>query len=148
MTRGIGDVIDWDVRGHRFGDGRQDRKEFEPYVPATRHRVQVGLDRFGGKPFIITHRKNCTASSLDDPIGTLSAQGGNHHSLVRPAATVDECEVRPLTLGEKAAAQGFPAHHILAGTETQQKLQIGNAVPVNVAQWLASRIHSALEAAA
>lgn len=146
VTRGIGEVIDHSVPGHRFGEGRQDRKEFTPYVAATRRRVEIGLDRFAGKPFIITLRNNCTASSLDEPIGTLSAQGGNHHTLVRPGATVDECEVRALTLGEKAAAQGFPKHHVMAGTDTEQKLQIGNAVPVNVAHWLGARIREVLPA--
>jgi DNA (cytosine-5)-methyltransferase 1 len=144
VTRGIGEVIDMTVRGHRFGDGRQDRKEFTPYVAATRRRVEIGLERFGGEPFVITLRKNGTASSLDEPIGTLSAQGGNHHMLVRPDATgvADDCEVRALAIREKAAAQGFPEHHVLAGKETEQKLLIGNAVPVNVARWLGERIRA------
>jgi DNA (cytosine-5)-methyltransferase 1 len=146
VTRGIGDVIDETVRGHRFGDGRQDRREFEPYVAATRRRVEIGLDRFGGKPFIVTLRKNGTASSLDAPIGTLSAQGGNHHSLVRPGPdmTVDECEYRALNVEEKALAQGFPPHHVLAGSDTARRTQVGNAVPVNVATWAALQTKAVL----
>jgi DNA (cytosine-5)-methyltransferase 1 len=150
VTRGIGDVIDLAVRGSRFGDGWHNGKAFVPYEAATRRRVEIGLDRFGGKPFMVTLRNHGTATSLDAPIGTVTAQGGEHHYLVRPTAdmTVDECEYRPLALAEKALAQGFPTHHLLAGTDAEQKLQIGNAVPVNVAQWLASRIHTALAAAA
>lgn len=150
VTRGIGDLIDLDApdtQGQRFGDGRPDRREFTPYVPATRRRVEIGLKRFGDKPFIAILRKNCTAQSLDDPIGTISAQG-NHHMLVRPGATVDECKVRMLTTVEKAGAQGFPAHHVIVGNGTEQQMQIGNAVPVNVAHWLAGRIGQALGAAA
>ncbi|NML50566.1 DNA cytosine methyltransferase [Streptomyces sp. R302] len=146
VTRGIGSVIDWSVRGHRFGDGRRGRKTHTPYVEATRRRVEAGLDRFEGRPFVITLRNHGTATSLDEPIGTLSAQGGNHHSLVVPAASgkVDDCEYRALATAEKARAQGFPAHHVLAGRDTAQRVQIGNAVPVNLAQWAAERVAAAL----
>lgn len=142
VTRGIGSVIDWTAPTHRFGDGQQRRKTHTPYVEATRRRVETGLARFDGKPFIITLRNHGTATSLDEPIGTLSAQGGNHHSLVIPTAsgTVDDCQYRPLTTTEKARTQGFPAHHVLAGRDTAQRIQIGNAVPVNVAHWTAERV--------
>lgn len=142
VERGIGDVIDHADAGPRFGDGHRGR----PYVTATRARVEAGLRDHDDRPFVVTLRRNGGARGLDRPIGTLSAQGGNHHYLVTPttSGTVDDCGYRPLTLAEKAAAQGFPPHHILAGTEAQQRLQIGNAVPVNVARWLADRIAEAL----
>ncbi|WP_225636757.1 DNA cytosine methyltransferase [Streptomyces solaniscabiei] len=149
VTRGIGDVIDPTVPGDRFGDGYfkgKQRATRTPYGQATRDRVAAGLERFRGKPFIVTLRNHCSASSLDEPIGTLSAQGGGHHYLVRPTTdlTVDECEYRPLTIREKARCQGFPDDHEFAGTETDQRLQVGNAVPVNVAFWLAQRVKAVL----
>ncbi|MFD6312024.1 DNA cytosine methyltransferase [Streptomyces nigra] len=56
---------------------------------------------------------------------------------------IDECEYRPLTR-EKARAQGFPDHHIFAGEEDDLRLQVGNAVPVPVAAWLARRVKAVL----
>ncbi|WP_440581052.1 DNA cytosine methyltransferase [Streptomyces sp. PT19] len=148
VTRGIGDVIDPSVRGDRFGDGWFDhfKRAHVPYVQATRDRVATGLERYRGKPFIVTLRNNCSASSLDEPIGTLTAKGGGHHYLVRPTSdlSIDECEYRPLTIREKARAQGFPDDHIFAGDEEDQRLQVGNAVPVNVAAWLARRVKAVL----
>jgi len=146
VVRGIRDVIDASVEGDRFGNGYLKGQRRVPYADATRDRVQIGIDRFGGKPFMVTLRKNGTAASLGSPIGTLSAQGGNHHYLVRPNAsgTVDECAYRPLTVAEKAKAQGFPPHHVLAGTPAQQKTQVGNAVPVNVATWAAQHVKAVL----
>ena len=146
VVRGIRDVIDQEVRGDRFGDGHLQGKTRVPYVAATRGRVQIGIDRFGGEPFIVTLRRNGTASSLDTPIGTLSAQGGGHHYLARPDASLkaDECEYRPLTVKEKAAAQGFPPHHIFAGGDTAVRMQVGNAVPVNLATFAALQVKAVL----
>lgn len=146
VVRGIGDIVDKAVKGERFGDGYAKGSTRVPYADATRHRVEAGLDHFGGKPFMVTLRRNGTATSLAQPIGTLSAQGGNHHYLVRPGpdGTVDGCEYRPLTVKEKAAAQGFPSHHILAGGDTAVRMQVGNAVPVNVATWAARQVKAVL----
>ncbi|MEV5010055.1 DNA cytosine methyltransferase [Streptomyces sp. NPDC055692] len=52
---------------------------------------------------------------------------------------IDECEYRPLTIVENARAQGFPSHHVFAGSEGDQKLQVGDAVPVTVATWAAQK---------
>ncbi|MFE7766170.1 DNA cytosine methyltransferase [Streptomyces sp. NPDC057438] len=137
VTRGIGSVINKSVRGHRFGDGRQDRNE--AYGKATRARVAAGIATYSGQPFIVTLRNHCTASSLDDPIGTITAQGGAHHYFVRPTESllVDDCEYRSLTVEENASAQGFPERHRFAGKPSEIKSQVGNAVPVTVATWAA-----------
>ncbi|MGW1786147.1 DNA cytosine methyltransferase [Streptomyces sp. NPDC002143] len=82
---------------------------------------------------------HCTASGLDDPISTITAQRGAHHHLVRPTESllVDDCEYRPLTVEENASAQGFPGHHRLAGKPSEIKSQVGNTVPVALATWAA-----------
>lgn len=146
VVRGIRDVIDDTVHGDRFGDGHWKGKTRVPYVDATRRRVQAGIDQFEGEPFIVTLRRNGTATSLDVPIGTLSAQGGGHHYLARPGSdgTVDGCEYRPLAVKEKARAQGFPTHHSFVGGETAVRSQVGNAVPVNVATHTALRVKAVL----
>jgi DNA (cytosine-5)-methyltransferase 1 len=141
-TVGIDTAIEWGVSGRRFGDGKSNRKVFEPYASTTRRKVEIGLDRFGGAPFIVILRNNCTVQGLDQPLGAITAEG-NHHMLVRPASSVDECEVRMLTVREKARAQGFPDSYELCGTGTEQTRQVGNAVPVPAAQWLAERLVAA-----
>jgi DNA (cytosine-5)-methyltransferase 1 len=143
VTRGIGTAVEWAAPGQRLGDGRPNHKEFTPYAPETRRKVEAGLDRFGGAPFIVIMRKNCTVQGLDEPIGALTAEG-NHHMLVRPAGhDVDDCEVRMLNVREKARCQGFADSYELHGTGTEQNRQIGNAVAVPAARWLADRLAAA-----
>ncbi|WP_086559943.1 DNA cytosine methyltransferase [Streptomyces africanus] len=149
VTRGIDSVIESDVRGEPFGLGylrSPNGKKRTPYRQGTRDRVAAGLERYRGEPFIVTLRNHCDASPLSEPIGTLSAQGGGHHYLARPTEemTVDSVEYRPLTNLEKARCQGFPDEHVFAGTPADRRLQIGNAVPVNVATWQAGSIRSVL----
>lgn len=45
-----------------------------------------------------------------------------------------------LSPSETAAVQRFPATHSMSGTVAQRYTQAGNAVPVNVAHWLAKRL--------
>lgn len=149
VTVGIGSVLEEDVHGEPFGIGylrTPNSNKRTAYAEGTRRRVAAGLERYRGEPFIVTLRNHCDASPLDEPIGTLSAQGGGHHYLARPTAemTVDSVEYRPLTNLEKARCQGFPDEHQFAGTSADQRLQIGNAVPVNVATWQARSIRDVL----
>lgn len=138
-TTSIRDCIDVTLPGTRIGGGKRGNPN-NPYVEATRAKVQIGLDRFGGEPFLVVMRRNCTVQSLDGSISTITAEG-NHHSLIIPGATVDDSTTRVLAPAEKAGAQRFrvPKYQITGGI-TAQNLQIGNAVPVNAAHWLAARV--------
>ncbi len=49
-------------------------------------------------------------------------------------------ETRPLTVREYARVQTFPDEWEFAGSMTSQYKQIGNAVPVNLAQAIASSV--------
>lgn len=171
-TRPIGDVIDWSVPGTRIGDGRPDRKKFTPYAASTQARVAAGLERYGHEPHVTMLRRNTTAVATTGPVPAVSAQGRHHalivpngrkgavrttaeplttvackphHSLVRPAPTVEDCTLRMLSPRELASAQRFPSDYILPdSTQEDQILGIGNAVSVNAARWIGERVMAVL----
>ncbi|MGI5526886.1 DNA cytosine methyltransferase [Streptomyces syringium] len=142
VTRPIGDCIDFSLPTRRVGDGRAG-KVFRPYVDETRRKIDLGRAMYGDKPFIAIMRRNCVAQSLDEPIGTITAEG-NHHMLVIPGDSLDNCRIRMLSIKEKARAQRFPDHHRFQGTDTEKTRLIGNAVPVNVGTWLGQRVAAVL----
>jgi DNA (cytosine-5)-methyltransferase 1 len=115
--------------------------------------------------FVVEYRRHATASPVDAPLATVTAQG-NHHGLVvpyrkgltkstgepfltmttrdpaalaRPAAAVEDCHYRMLQPREQLLAQRFPRDYIVLGNRGEQTMQAGNAVPGNVAQWLGTR---------
>ncbi|MYT68375.1 MULTISPECIES: DNA cytosine methyltransferase [unclassified Streptomyces] len=166
-TRPVSDIIEWDVPGTRIGDGRPNRKVFTPYAATTRARVAQGLQMFGPAPHVAMLRNNGTAVSVNGPVPTLNAQGRHHalvvpigrkglprttgepmttlatkphHSLVTPAASVDDCTLRMFTPRELMRAQRLPDGYILHGNVTEMILQTGNAVSVNAARWLGGRL--------
>lgn len=170
-VRPVAEIIDWTIIGQRVGDGRPDRKKFTPYAPSTRARIELGLQMFGDDPHIAMLRRNGTALPVTGPIPALAAQGRHHaliipngrkgaprttakplttiatkqhHTLVHPAATVDDCTLRMLNTSELMLAQRFPADYIVHGTQTEQILQAGNAVSVNAARWLGERLRPCL----
>lgn len=53
--------------------------------------------------------------------------------------------IRPFTIRELAALQGFPPNHTFAGSTTQKTKQIGNAVPPIVAKTLFTSIVNELK---
>ncbi|MGW6290693.1 DNA cytosine methyltransferase [Streptomyces sp. NPDC055107] len=140
VTRAIREHVDLTEPGRLVGEGRPNRRAFERYAEETRRKSAIGMARFGDEPFLVILRNHCTVQSLDEPIGAITAEG-NHHMLVKPGRTVDECEVKMIHLRTKARAQRFPDQHQFGGTTvTDLTRQVGNAVPVNVAQWLGERI--------
>jgi DNA (cytosine-5)-methyltransferase 1 len=125
----------------RVGDGRgTPGGKFVPYAATTRAKVELGLRRFEGAPFLVMLRKNLTVVSLDDAVPGFTAEG-NHHMYVEPAGgRLADTRVRMLRNREKARGQGFPDRHKFAGTITEVNRQIGNAFPPTSARWLAERV--------
>ncbi|WP_331764340.1 DNA cytosine methyltransferase [Streptomyces sp. NBC_01506] len=170
-VRPVSEIIDWDRPGTRIGDGRPDRKKFTPYAAATRARVAHGLATYGSAPHVAMLRRNGTAVPVTAPVPALSAQGRHHalvipigrkgaprttgeplttlatkphHSLVRPAPTVDDCTLRMFTTAELMQVQRFGADYVLHGNQEERILQAGNAVSVNAAHWLGERVKAVL----
>lgn len=124
----------------------------------------------GGDSFVVTLRRNGTANAVSDPLTGVSA-GGNHHGLVvpyrkgtakpasdpmltlatrdsaglvRPAVDVEDCHFRMIQPREQLLAQRFPTDYIVKGNKGEQTMQAGNAVSVNAARWLGSRLAAVL----
>lgn len=155
VTAAMGPGIDWSQPMTLVADGHRGG----PYAANTRARIQHGLTRWGGEPFVVINRRNKWSEPLDGPVATITA-GGNHHMLVRPGPdlTVDGCSVRHFTTAEKAYAQRFPDgwnfvsafpkadRDKVPKSATVGGLLTGNAVPSNVAEWAGVRIRYGLAA--
>jgi DNA (cytosine-5)-methyltransferase 1 len=128
------------------------------------------------EPFVAMLRNHVNPTRIDQPLMTIAA-GGFHHGLVVPfrkgarphspseplstmathaqhgimAAERDiniaDCYFRMLSPRESANAQRFARDYILTGTLGEQQLGAGNAVAVNVAQMIGTRVAEGLDAA-
>lgn len=77
---------------------------------------------------------------LDEPSPTLlTSPHQNSTNLGHPI------EDRPLSIQEYLAIQGFPYNYVLNGSTTDKYVQIGNAVPVQMAYEIAKGIYKFLE---
>jgi DNA (cytosine-5)-methyltransferase 1 len=77
------EIIDWSLRGESVFNRRR------PLAPRTLDRIEAGLRKFGGEPFIAVLRgtrpaqSGSWAKSVTDPLGTISA-GGIHAAICEP----------------------------------------------------------------
>ena len=78
--------------------------------------------------------------SLDEPsLAVLTSPSQKQTERCHPL------EARPFTIRENARCQSFPDDWAFCGGMMSQYKQVGNAVPVNLAYEVASKIHKALE---
>ncbi|MDS4026826.1 MAG: DNA cytosine methyltransferase [Candidatus Contendobacter sp.] len=98
------------------------------------HRFQGGARSYPGH----------TGSPLDEPAKTLKAGvhgvPGGENMLLRPDGSV-----RYLTVRESARLQMFPDDFVFHGSWTEAMRQLGNAVPVGLAELLATHVRRHLE---
>lgn len=116
-----------DLPEPRAGDGNES---------CPNHRFQPGARVYVGH----------TGSPLDQPAKALKAGDhgvpGGENMLVRPDGSV-----RYFTVREAARLQGFPDDFCFPGSWTTSLRQIGNAVPVNLAETIAKEMARSLESA-
>jgi DNA (cytosine-5)-methyltransferase 1 len=98
------------------------------------------------QPFIVKYNGTGGAQDLHDPLDTVTAK--DRFGLVIPklkagySIALLEILFRMLQPHELARAMGFPKTYYFVGNREQKVRQIGNAVPVNLAQALCSTILS------
>lgn len=101
------------------------------------HRLQPGARSYPGH----------TGSPLDEPAKTLKAGvhgvPGGENMLLRPNG-----EVRYFTVRESARLQTFPDNYVFHGSWTESMRQLGNAVPVRLAEIVGRDVERALRLAA
>lgn len=104
--------------------------------PIGGHRLQLGARSYPGH----------TGSPLDEPAKTLKAGvhgvPGGENMLRRPDGSV-----RYFTVRESARLQTFPDDFVFHGSWTETMRQLGNAVPVDLAEVVARSVREQLEGA-
>jgi len=110
--------------------------------PRTEEAIHIPNHVFqpGARPY-----PGHTGSVLDEPAKTLKAGDhgvpGGENMIAFPNGTY-----RYLSVRESARLQTFPDNYIIEGSWGEAMRQIGNAVPVNLAAQVASRIYDVLRA--
>ena len=98
------------------------------------------------EPFLIQYYGTGGASSVDDPLATVTTKG--RHALIRPQVIYNgtryelDIRFRMLNPRELASAQGFREDYVFTGTKTDQVKQIGNAVPRRLARAIVAAVLS------
>lgn len=145
---------DLDLKVYARGMKLAEKPEEEPWrtVRDAIHDLPEPTDFVGGK--FLNHRyqpgarsyPGHTGSPLDEAAKTLKAGvhgvPGGENMLMRPDGTV-----RYFTVRESARLQTFPDDYELHGSWTEAMRQLGNAVPVQLAEVIARDVRSSLVAA-
>lgn len=75
--RAAREIIDWDLKGESIFTRKKALR------PNTLKRIEAGLLKFGGAPFLTILRRHADGQSLDLPVPTITA-GGTHIGLAEP----------------------------------------------------------------
>lgn len=109
------------------------------YEPEERPLHTVTAKNHDGhlvSPFLVEYYGNSDTADIEEPLPTVTTK--DRHALCVPDLYPWGLDLRYRMLQphELAAAQGFPADYEFVGNKGERTEQIGNAVPVNLAQAL------------
>lgn len=134
--------------------GEEDGFATNAFLAAQSPRSLTLREYFGdalGFEFYYRHPRNYSRRavfSIDEPAPTMRGvnrpvpKGYLGHP--NDACPVSE-SLHVLTTGERALIQTFPADYVWTGSKTDVEQMIGNAVPVNLAQYVAKVVKEAVE---
>jgi DNA (cytosine-5)-methyltransferase 1 len=119
IARRVGREVQERINALKTGQKMQDLPE-ELWHPSFRFYLKEDPTRVGGP--------NMRIIRLDPQTPSLTVTAYIFNKFVHPF------EDRFITVREAARLQGFPDNHMFTGTLTSTQLQVGNAVPVQLAQ--------------
>ncbi|MGP4114627.1 DNA cytosine methyltransferase [Streptomyces sp. 4N509B] len=109
----------------------------------TRMANPKGYEALCTPPGLVIPYRNASTRTTAEPLHTLSTV--DSAGLVpHPVPAVEDCRYRMVQPREQLLAQRFPADYVVHGSKGEQTMQAGNAVPVNVAQWVGRRVEAVL----
>ena len=94
------------------------------------------------QPFLVSYYGTGGPRSLDEPLDTVTTRDRFALVTIHGKPALLDVRFRMLQPHELALAMGFPAGYTFAGRRGDQVRQIGNAVPVNLAQALCAEMIS------
>lgn len=124
--------------GYAEGDPSMNRSVEEP-LPTMRASTTHSL--------VVQFHRGSRPHSPGLPLSTMATREQHGVMTAGERINVEDCYFRMLTPREAANAQRFPRDYILTGTLGEQQLGAGNAVAVNVAQWIGQQVAAGLDAA-
>ena len=125
--RHASEVIDLTIPGKSIFNRKK------PLCEKTMQRIESGIRKYSGKPFIITYYGSGQALPIDIPLHTVTTR--SRFALIQYNEN-KELTHRMLTTKELANAMSFPDDYIFCGSDSDAKKQIGNAVPPVLAEAL------------
>lgn len=117
----------------------KDRMAPKPMTVRDWFRDRLGVDAFYRHPRSYARR---AIFSIDEPSPTVRGVNRPMPAGYRPhpGDVVPPDFARPLTTSERAEIQTFPPEYKWVGSRTEVEQMIGNAVPVNLAQFVARSV--------
>lgn len=123
--------------GGQLADAQAVKSTEEPMPPAVSSSTPW---------LVIPYRKGAKPYCADDaPVSTVATR--EQHGVLAGGGdpvNVDDCYFRMLSPREAANAQRFERDYIMLGNKGEQQMLAGNAVAVNVSQWLGEAVVEAL----
>jgi DNA (cytosine-5)-methyltransferase 1 len=92
------------------------------------------------RPYLVQYHGNSGSRALDQPLPTVTTRDSLALCLPEHYPWGLDIQFRMLQPRELAAAMGFPSEYEFAGNKTETVEQIGNAVPVHLAESLVERL--------
>lgn len=136
MYHAAREALDWSLPTPAIG------QRVEPLAPTTMNKLRRGLERYRSahQAFLYSYYGTAIYRAPSDPLGTCTTR--DRHALVtlpHPAAPLEECGYRMLTLEEYQRAMGFPPTFRFQCSRAEALRQLGLAVTPAVAALLVQR---------